>query len=194
MVGFASNAGAAVFSNKMQKSPSLPFDAVGRRAPPTEAPTKRAMLAESKSAPQLNAHKKLGAIPVGRKNPSFDIALPPPSKVPVAYAKLATVAPSIIERMLEAVRLQAGAICEIHPHTHGPVERAASRRAQGGWEVVRVCVCFASDDTSREAAALAAFVWPELRARCAARRLHLLIVEPRQGWPHAPPAACLQQL
>ena len=148
---------------------------------------------ESRSAPDLNVRNKLGAIPKGRKS-SLEIALPPPSKVPTAYTPLATVGPSIISRMMEAVRLQARAICEINLHAFGPVERAASRRVQAGWEVVRVCVCFASDDTAREAAAMEAFVWPELRARCAARRLHLLVVEPRQGWPHVPPGACVLQL
>ena len=49
---------------------------------------------------------------------------------------------------------QANAICEINVHKPGPVGKATTIRAQGGWETVRVAVCFASDDCAAEAAAL----------------------------------------
>ena len=122
-----------------------------------------------------------------------------PFKPPKPYNP-AGVAPSvsdeIVNRMIEAVSLQANAICEINVHQPGPVGKATTLRAQGGWETVRVAVCFASDDCAAEAAALDAYVWPELRARCAARRLHLLKVDAREGRPvdGLPPGAALLQL
>ena len=130
----------------------------------------------------------LPAIPAGKQAPSYDA---PPSAKRSASTKtlnpseaLALAGPALLQRMLEAVRLQAKAICEINLHEQGPL---SSLRAQGGWEIVRLCVFFGSDDCTREAAALEEFVWPELRERCAARRLHLIIIEPRQGWALLPP-------
>ena len=100
----------------------------------------------------------------------------------------------VVTRMVEAVLLQAEAIVEIQPHHAGPMPPAV--RVQGGWETVRVVVSRSSDDTAAEAAVLEAVVWPELHARCAARRLHLLPIDARQGQADdaIPPTACLGQI
>ena len=174
--------------------PVLPPVEVGDSAEPAPpSPLRKPAMVQSKSAPVIPGRKKLGAIPRGRSS-EYDDA--PVGKVATLSKEIAcdpaAVGSVIAQRMIEAVRLQAGAICEILPHRKGPVEEAGSMRVQGGWEVVRVCVCFASEDCARERDALDAFVWPELRARCAARRLHLLVIEPREGWARVPPATCLQ--
>ena len=99
----------------------------------------------------------------------------------------------VVSRMVEAVLLQAEAIVEIRPHRPCPSKTA---RVQGGWETVRVLVSRSADDTTAEAAMLDTVVWPELRARCAARRLHLLAIDARQGMPDdgVSPTACLGQV
>ena len=129
--------------------------------------------------PQLKggASPVLAAIPKGKKSPSM-ANLEAHSKAQ-SVSIPANISTEIVNRMLEAVTLQAGAICEIFSHTPGPVAKATKVRAQGGWETVRLSVCFLSDDCDPEREALSKHVWPELRARCAARRLHLIVVDAR---------------
>lgn len=142
----------------------------------------------------------LGAIPKGKTAPQpvqpTDAAPPPAQLIAPKITISPAVSTEIVNRMLEAVTLQANAICEIHAHTPGPVGKAARIRAQGGWEVVRITLCVLGNDCAPERRALATHVWPELRARCAARRLHLLVVDPREGRSpdSLPPATCLLQL
>eukprot|EP00966_Prymnesium_polylepis_P189361 4387220-Prymnesium_polylepis.1 len=87
--------------------------------------------------------------------------------------------------------MQAAAICELHapaaPYAAGSASAAAADaglRVPGGWEVVRVYVSHLSDDTREEADALREHVWPRLAERCRARRLHLLVVDPREVRVH----------
>lgn len=154
-------------------------------------------------APRKPAKSKVGLAPLRHVKPSASMpelrsAAPKrtaaaPAGDPVAKAAAAQAA-KLVTRMVDAVSMQADAICELCAYRQGPVDRGL--RAQGGWETVRVTVSHASDDTAAEAAALAQRVWPELRARCVARRLHLVAVDAR-GAREAEalePSACMLQL
>ena len=89
----------------------------------------------------MKPSRSLPAIPAGKQAPSYDA---PPSAKRSASTKtlnpseaLALAGPALLQRMLEAVRLQAKAICEINLHEQGPL---SSLRAQGWLEIVRLCV------------------------------------------------------
>ena len=153
----------------------------------------------------LHASQSLGSIPKGRVAPAPD---PPPGgsarakSLPGIGVFLKGAGPSrsvreeIVNRMVEAVTMQASAICEIKHHEPGPLGKAATIRPQGGWETIRIVVSVASDDCQAEAAALEAHVWPELRSWCAARRLHLLVLDAREGCTADSmlPTTCLLQI
>ena len=97
-------------------------------------------------------------------------------------------------RMVEAVALQAESLCATAHYNS--VRPSSDERVQGGWETVRVLVSRESDECEDECAVLDAVVWPELRARCAALKLHLLVVDTRQGvsCDMIAPDACLLQV
>ena len=92
----------------------------------------------------------------------------------------------IVRDIVQAVRLQARAVCSLQPADDAPAAAAAAAaarvRSQGGWETVRVQVSDGGAE-GRGDSVIDAAGWAELRRRASGRQLLLLQAQPELALP-----------